>query len=143
MNESTSPNMYIKPDYSAQVEQWLAEGNQIKSLDRGTSTHNLTFNNKPKKVVSESQCDGQAARKLKEQENRAPVEEVHALKSWVHARKGRAKELSKLMGHANAYISQIQNFTRSCSKEKMAEIKVKMKEIEARENMTKRDGEER
>ena len=52
MNESMTPNMYIKPDYSAQIEEWLAQGNQIKSLDRGASTHNKTFNNKPKNAQS-------------------------------------------------------------------------------------------
>lgn len=141
MNEPTSPNMYIKPDYSAQVAQWLAEGNQIKSLYSGASTYNKTFNNKPKKVVSESQ--GQAARRLREKENKTSADDVFALKDWAKARTGRAKELSKLIGHAPAYISQLQNFTRSCSKEKMAEIKEKMKEIERLENVTNRDGEGR
>ncbi|WP_202741506.1 hypothetical protein [Acinetobacter sp. 'aerobic (ED)'] len=143
MNESISPNMYIKPDYGMQVEQWLAKGNQIKTLSNGVSTHNKTFNNRPKKVVSESQCDGQAARRLKEQENKASTGDVRALGKWVKARIGRSKELSKLLGHANGYISQIQTFTKSCSKEKMVLIKEKMKEIEARENVTKHDGEGR
>lgn len=48
MNESTSPNMYIKPDYSAQVEQWVAEGNQIKSLANGEGAHSKKFNNRDK-----------------------------------------------------------------------------------------------
>ena len=52
MNESTTPSMYIKQDYSADIEAWLAQGNQIKLIGRGESTHNKTFNNKTKNAQS-------------------------------------------------------------------------------------------
>ena len=60
---------------------------------------------------------------------------------WLDEKKVRAKQLSKLMGCAHGYISQVKMFTRSCSKEKMEVIKQKMKEIERLENITNRDGE--
>lgn len=49
MNEPTSPNMYIKPDYSLQVAQWLAEGNRIKSLAHGEGTQSQKYNNRDKR----------------------------------------------------------------------------------------------
>lgn len=52
MKESMTPSMYIKPDYSADIEAWLARGNQIKLIGRGESAHNKTFNNKTKNAQS-------------------------------------------------------------------------------------------
>ena len=37
MNESMTPSMYIKPDYSADIEAWLAQGNQVTELSFGHS----------------------------------------------------------------------------------------------------------
>lgn len=48
MNESMTPSMYIKQDYSADIEAWLAQGNQINVINNGASTYNKTLNNKPK-----------------------------------------------------------------------------------------------
>lgn len=52
MKESMTPSMYIKPDYSADIEAWLARGNQINVINNGASTYNKTFNNRPKNAQS-------------------------------------------------------------------------------------------
>jgi len=48
MIESTTPSIYIKQDFSAEIAAWIEQGNQIKVLGRGESTHNRTFNNATK-----------------------------------------------------------------------------------------------
>ena len=37
MKESMTPSMHIKPDYSADIEAWLAQGNQVTELSFGHS----------------------------------------------------------------------------------------------------------
>ncbi|HCJ0348604.1 TPA: hypothetical protein NQH15_000300 [Acinetobacter baumannii] len=48
MIESMTPSMYIKQDFSAEIVAWVEQGNQIKVLGRGESTHNKAFNNATK-----------------------------------------------------------------------------------------------
>lgn len=48
MIESMTPSMYIKQDFSAEIAAWVEQGNQIKVLGRGESTHNKGFNNATK-----------------------------------------------------------------------------------------------
>lgn len=45
MIESTTPSIYIKQDFSSEIAEWIEQGNQIKVLGRGDSTHNKAFNN--------------------------------------------------------------------------------------------------
>ena len=52
MNESLNPNMYIKPDYSADVAAWLEQGNEITVIECGQSAYNKALNNKPKNAQS-------------------------------------------------------------------------------------------
>lgn len=54
MIESMTPNMYIKQDFSAEIAAWVEQGNQIKVLGRGESTHNKAFNNATKKTAQDA-----------------------------------------------------------------------------------------
>ena len=149
MKESTTLNMYIKPDYSADIEAWLEQGNEITVIECGQSAYNKALNNKPKnaqsamsKVMAKSVAVQREKIRARQEEDKAHKEDVLAMGKWLDEKKGRAKQLSKLMGHAHGYISQVKMFTRSCSKEKMEVIKQKMKEIERLENITNRDKEQ-
>ena len=149
MNESMTLSMYIKPDYSADIEAWLAQGNQINVINNGASTYNKALNNKPKnaqsamsKVMAKSVAVQREKIRARQEEDKAHKEDVLAMGKWLDEKKGRAKQLSKLMGHAHGYISQVKMFTRPCSKEKMEVIKQKMKEIERLENITNGDKEQ-
>lgn len=53
MIESMTPSMYIKQDFSAEIAAWVEQGNQIKVLGRGESTHNKAFNNATKKTAQD------------------------------------------------------------------------------------------
>ncbi|RSO57564.1 hypothetical protein EA756_08715 [Acinetobacter lactucae] len=54
MIESMTPSMYIKQDFSAEIAAWVEQGNQIKVLGRGESTHNKGFNNRENKTPQEA-----------------------------------------------------------------------------------------
>lgn len=54
MIESTTPSIYIKQDLSAEIATWVEQGNQIKVLGRGESTHNKTFNNREKRTPQDA-----------------------------------------------------------------------------------------
>ena len=54
MIESMTPSIYIKQDLSAEIAAWLEQGNQIKVLGRGESTHNKAFNNREKKTPQDA-----------------------------------------------------------------------------------------
>ncbi|MDQ8869061.1 hypothetical protein RFI05_17600 [Acinetobacter baumannii] len=54
MIESMTPSMYIKQDFSAEIDAWVAQGNQITVLGRGESTHNKAFNNATKKTPQDA-----------------------------------------------------------------------------------------
>ncbi|WP_417630961.1 hypothetical protein [Acinetobacter baumannii] len=54
MIESMTPSMYIKQDFSAEIAEWVAKGNQITVLGRGESTHNKSFNNREKKTAQDA-----------------------------------------------------------------------------------------
>ena len=149
MNESLNPNMYIKPDYSADVAAWLEQGNEITVIECGQSAYNKALNNKPKnaqsamsEVMAKSVAVQREKIRARQEEDKAHKEDVLAMGKWLDEKKGRAKQLSKLMEHAHGYISQVKMFTRSCSKEKMEVIKQKMKEIERLENITNGDKEQ-
>ena len=149
MNESMTPSMYIKPDYSADVAAWLEQGNEITVIECGQSDYNKALNNKPKnaqsamsKVMAKSVAVQREKIRARQEEDKAHKEDVLAMGKWLDEKKGRAKQLAKLMGHAHGYISQVKMFTRSCSKEKMEVIKQKMKEIERLENIANGDKEQ-
>ncbi|EOQ73505.1 hypothetical protein [Acinetobacter lactucae] len=54
MIESMTPSMYIKQDFSAEIAAWVEQGNQIKVLGRGESTHNKGFNNRENKTLQDA-----------------------------------------------------------------------------------------
>lgn len=147
MNESMTPNMYIKSDYSAQIEEWLAQGNQIKSLDRGASTHNMKFNNKPKnaqsamKAVMAKSVKSHKAKRARQDEDKAGRADIAELATWLDAKKCRAKQLCLEVGISDGFLSQIKRAWRPCSKAWMLKIKQGMKVVEAKESVTSRDGE--
>ncbi|ENX33492.1 hypothetical protein F889_02152 [Acinetobacter colistiniresistens] len=151
MNEQISPNMYIKPDYSAQVAKWLAEGNQIKSLEQGEGMLSKKFNNREvrspqaamKEVMAKSVAVQREKIRARQDEDKATREEVLAMGKWLDAKSGRAKKLTQMLGCAPSRVSQIKLFTRSCSKDQMKLIQGFMKAIEKNENVTTRDGEGR
>lgn len=135
MNEPTSPNMYIKSDYNTQVEQWLAEGNQIKSLANGEGAHSKKFNNREK-----SKSPQDAMRRIMSNSiaiDRAQKENPHA-KARAEAR---ANGLKRYTGSECKKCGSTQKFVSTsncvaCSGRSAAKSMQK-------KNVTTRDGEGR
>ena len=82
---------------------------------------------------SVAQTDKKRAR---QKEDQTPIAEIKVLSEWCKARKGRSSELCKHIGVAHGFISQITNQVRPCSKDRYEQIKLAMKAIEQREQMT-------
>ncbi|MCH7312886.1 hypothetical protein [Acinetobacter sp. ANC 3882] len=135
MNKPISPNMYIKPDYSAQVEQWLAEGNQIKALVHGEGALSKNFNNRDK-----SKSPQDAMRQV--MSNSVAIAKAQKANPFVKARaEARSKGLIHYTGCKCKSCGSTKKFvsTNSCVECNRSKAAIRM----SNKNMTKRDGEGR
>lgn len=106
MNEVMTPSMYIKTDYSAEIEKWLAKGNRITLLASGEVAHSNKFNNRDK-----SKSPQDAMRRI--MSNSIAIDRAHKDNPYVKARaEARANGLKrytgsqcKKCGSAQKYVS--------------------------------------
>ena len=133
----------LRDQLDSQLEAFLKNGGAVEQLPQGFSGEcSKGWNgSKPKsqktmrEVMANSvaQTDKKRARQIEDQ---TPIADIKALSEWCKARKGRSGELCKHVGVAHGFISQITNQVRPCSKERYEQIKLAMKAIEQREQVT-------
>ena len=125
------------------VEAFLKNGGKLETLPQGFSGEcSKGWNgSKPKsqKTMREVMANSVAQtdkKRARQKEDQTPIADIKALSEWCKARKGRSGELCKHVGVAHGFISQITNQVRPCSKDRYEQIKLAMKAIEQREQMT-------
>ena len=133
----------LREQLDSDLEAFLKNGGAVERLPQGFSGEcSKGWNgSKPKsqktmrQVMANSvaQTDKKRAR---QKEDQAPIADIKALSEWCKARKGRSSELCKHIGVAHGFISQIVNQVRPCSKDRYEQIKLAMKAIEQREQVT-------
>ena len=133
----------LREQLDSDLEAFLKNGGTVEQLAQGFSGEcSKGWNgSKPKsqktmrQVMANSvaQTDKKRAR---QKEDQTPIADIKALSEWCKARKGRSGELCKHVGVAHGFISQITNQVRPCSKDRYEQIKLAMKAIEQREQMT-------
>ena len=131
----------LREQLDSDLEVFLKSGGKIETLPRGYSGEFSQFNNRPvgqavmRNVMAASvaQTDKKRAR---QKEDQASIADIRVLSEWCKAHKGRGGELCKHIGVARGFISQITNQVRPCSKDRYEQIKLAMKAIEQREQMT-------
>lgn len=125
------------------VEAFLKNGGKVETLPQGFSgEYNKGWNNsKPKaqKTMREVMANSVVQthkKRARQKEDQASIADIKVLSEWCKARKGRGGELCEHIGVAHGFISQITNQVRPCSKDRYEQIRLAMKAIEQREQMT-------
>ena len=133
----------LREQLERDVEAFLKNGGTVEQLAQGFSGEcSKGWNgSKPKsqKTMREVMANSVAQtdkRRARQKEDQTPIADIKALSEWCKARKGRSGELCKHVGVAHGFISQITNQVRPCSKDRYEQIKLAMKAIEQREQMT-------
>lgn len=135
-------NTLIKPSLSNEIEAWLAEGNSITYLSISkTQKEDKSFNNRPIKPAQNQKYQRDVKHRATRPEQQAKWSDVLILKNWLEAKVGRMEALGKEVNLNPAYLSQIKNSKRKCSKERMAELLEATKRVELTELVVKYCGE--
>lgn len=122
-----------------EVDSFLKNGGQIQEIPMGRTLDNQTFNPvfcpKSSAVIEQNV---QYIRSGNPKHNNKMLElakrdRVQFLIKWCDAKKGRVAKLTEVLGCACSYISQIKNYTRTCSNERLDEIRKAMKVVEKSE----------
>lgn len=101
----------IKADLNAEVDAWLAEGNQIKVLPSYVyqPRHGCPFNR---------------------DEQDATRTQINRLNNWLAAKAGRVALLGQHTGIGNTYLSNIRRFLKPCKSGLYEKFESAMKAIE-------------
>ena len=133
----------LREQLDSDLEAFLKNGGKLETLPQGFSGEcSKGWNgSKPKsqKTMREVMANSVAQtdkKRARQKEDQAPIADIKTLSEWCKARKGRSSELCKHIGVAHGFISQITNQVRPCSKDRYEQIKLAMKAIEQREQMT-------
>ena len=133
----------LREQLDSDLEAFLKNGGAVERLPQGFSGEcSKGWNgSKPKsqKTMREVMANSVAQtdkKRARQKEDQAPIADIKALSEWCKARKGRSSELCKHIGVAHGFISQIVNQVRPCSKDRYEQIKLAMKAIEQREQVT-------
>jgi len=112
----------VREQLEKDMAEFLAKGGAIQPI----------FNTGPK-VQTKSKFFDQEKQRARQPEDQASLSDIKKLSDWCKARKGRGKALCEELGLAHAFISQIINQTRPCSKQRYTEIVNAMSVIESKE----------
>lgn len=133
----------LREQLDSDLETFLKNGGAVEQLPQGFSGECSKgwSGSKPKsqKTMREVMANSVAQtdkKRARQKEDQTPIAEIKVLSEWCKARKGRSSELCKHIGVAHGFISQITNQVRPCSKDRYEQIKLAMKAIEQREQMT-------
>ena len=133
----------LREQLDSDLEAFLKNGGAVEQLPQGFSGEcSKEWNGskpKPQKTMREVMANSVAQtdkKRARQKEDQTPIADIKALSEWCKARKGRSGELCKHVGVAHGFISQITNQVRPCSKDRYEQIKLAMKAIEQREQMT-------
>ena len=133
----------LREQLDSDLEAFLKNGGAVEQLPQGFSGECSKGRNgsKPKsqktmREVMVSAVSEAHKKRARQKEDQVTLAEIKALDQWCKARKGRSSELCKHIGVAHGFISQITNQVRPCSKDRYEQIKLAMKAIEQREQMT-------
>lgn len=133
----------LREQLDSDLEAFLKNGGAVEQLPQGFSGEcSKGWNgSKPKsqktmREVMASAVSEAHKKRARQKEDQTPIAEIKVLSEWCKARKGRSSELCKHIGVAHGFISQITNQVRPCSKDRYEQIKLAMKAIEQREQMT-------
>ena len=112
----------LRAELETEMAKFLANGGVVHSVNKAKSDLPV----KPKMF-------SQPKQRARQIEDQASITDVKKIAEWCKARKCRGKELCKELKVAHAFLSQITNQTRPCSKERYEQIKLAMEAIEQRE----------
>lgn len=112
----------LRAELDMEMEKFLANGGVVHSVNRAESDLPV----KPKMF-------SQPKQRARQIEDQASIIDVKKIAEWCKAHKGRGKELCKELKVAHAFISQITNQTRPCSKQRYTEIVSAMAVVEMKE----------
>lgn len=132
----------LREQLDSDLEAFLKNGGKAGTLPRGYSgEYSKGWNgSKPKsqktmREVMASAVSEAHKKRARQKEDQAALVEIKALDQWCKERKGRGGDLCRELKVAHAFISQITNQTRPCSKERYEQIKLAMEAIEQREQV--------
>mgnify|MGYP004517679423 CR=1 FL=1 len=133
----------LREQLDSDLEAFLKNGGAVEQLPQGFSGEcSKGWNgSKPKsqktmRQVMVSAVSEAHKKRARQKEDQATLTEIKALDQWCKERKGRGGDLCRELKMAHSFISQITRHVRPCSKERYEQIKLAMKAIEQREQVT-------
>ncbi|WP_347452823.1 hypothetical protein [Acinetobacter thermotolerans] len=133
----------LREQLDSDLEAFLKNGGAVEQLPQGFSGEcSKGWNgSKPKsqktmREVMASAVSEAHKKRARQKEDQAALAEIKALDRWCKERKGRGGDLCRELKVAHAFISQITNQTRPCSRERYEQIKLAMEAIEKWEQVT-------
>ncbi|WP_252725772.1 hypothetical protein [Acinetobacter cumulans] len=130
----------LREQLDSDLEAFLKNGGKVEALPRGYSGEFSQFNGrsvkgaqKTMRAVMASAVSEAHKKRARQKEDQAALAEIKALDRWCKERKGRGGDLCRELKVAHAFISQITNQTRPCSKQRYTEIVSAMAVVEMKE----------